>query len=1209
MNCSNCGAENTPGAKFCNNCGAGLSARCATCGAEQPAGAKFCNNCGARLPAAEPAPAAQAPTNLDRFIPRELLRKLDAARADGQMVGERRVVTMLFCDVTGSTAAAARFDPEEWAEIINGAFARMIEPVYRYEGTIARLMGDGLLAFFGAPIAHEDDPQRAVLAALEIADGVREYGAEIRRQWGIDLAVRVGVNTGLVVVGAVGSDLRMEYSALGDAINLAARMEQTAPPGRVQIAEATYRLVAPLFDVEKVESLELKGVAEPVSAWRVVGRRALPGSLRGIAGLSSPLVGRDAELAGLSDVLRDLTKGRGGIVSVIGEAGLGKSRLIAEALASAGSVFRRLEGRSQSYQTTSPYAPFIDALAQSAGLSPEMSGPERYARLRERIDDRQPGAGEELAPFIAQPLGLPVDAADEDRYRFLEPPILRGRIFQAVAVWIEMLAAERPTVLYLDDIHWIDPTSLELLGQLMPLVQRAPLAVVLAFRPRPDDASWLFHESLRAGYPDRYRAIQLAPLDETQGRELVGNLLAIEDLPESVRRLIMETAEGNPFFLEEIIRSLLDAGLVERQGDHWRATADIVKLRIPDTLIGVITARLDRLSDADKQVIQAAAVLGREFDHDTLADLSPDAAHLEAALATLRRRELIYPTSAGRYAFKHGLTQEAAYESLLLSRRRQLHHLAADAIREREPERAGEIARHYLAARQPGQAVPWLVQAGHQAAQGFAAAEAVGYYEQALEYEDLGDTSTIRAAYEGMGGIFSMGDPEQALAAFERMLAAAEARADTAMIVSALNKAGSILALMMGRFDDAGLYLDRAERLVGETADPDGYAEMSIVRCQMCTAQADFDSIIRYMDGVIDSSLETGNDRNLVLGLGHTAWSMVSLNRFDDAWIKAQETVALARRIGDRLHEADMKAAVLPLVYVRNGEQDAALISAREGVSLARRIGSVTVVADGEWITADILRSRGRYEEALAAGQRSIEAAMPLESFMPFYLVHPLGVVGTTYLEISDRFTDKIAEFHRHAMRLLETPVGQIGGGVAWADLGWCALTLNDTEIAGEMFGKGLNTPTMMMNTQRPRHLAGSALVHLSRGEQAEALRLAEEALAYAANYGMKNLYPLMQLTHGKVLAAMGRDEEALDAYHTAEEEARAMGLLPLLLQTHVVAARSLSALGRRDEAARAEGEARGTMGAIADLFVDDALRAAYVESATRRINRGIAAN
>ena len=327
MKCASCQTQNSVDARFCIQCGASLGSRCPQCGAELPTEARFCPKCGHQLAGTEPQPAD---SRLHQYIPKELLAKLESARAAGGVQGERRIVTMLFCDVQGSTAAAEKLDPEEWAEIMNGAFEHLIAPVYRYEGTLARLMGDAVLAFFGAPITHEDDPQRAVLAALETIERTVSYRKEVQRRWGVDFNVRVGINTGLVVVGEVGSDLRVEYTAMGDAVNLAARMEQTAEPGTVQISEATYRLVAPLFDIEELGGVHVKGKEEPVQSYRVLRQSALPGQLRGIAGLDSAMVGRKDEIKTLIDGIEALRYGRAQIFSVMGEAGLGKSRLVAE---------------------------------------------------------------------------------------------------------------------------------------------------------------------------------------------------------------------------------------------------------------------------------------------------------------------------------------------------------------------------------------------------------------------------------------------------------------------------------------------------------------------------------------------------------------------------------------------------------------------------------------------------------------------------------------------------------------------------------------------------------------------------------------------------------------------------------------------------------------------------------------------------------------
>src|SRR6266496_1544269 len=335
---------------------------CPHCQALNPDQAKFCMNCGGRLiplSAIEGGKPKGSDFNLDRYLPQELMTKLESARARNSMMGERRVITMLFCDVKGSTAAAEKVDPEVWTEIMNGVFEHMIRPIYKYEGLVPRLMGYAILAFFGAPITHEDDPQRAVLAGLEIQEGIKEYAEEIRLKHGLEFALRVGINTGLVVVGEIGSDLRMEYTAIGDAINLAARMEQTATVGTIQISEDTYKLVAPFFEIKPLGEVEVKGKSLPIKTYRVLGVKSTPGQLRGLEGFSSLLVGRDPQLVLLKVQLKNLEKGSGSVVTVLGEAGLGKSTLIAELKKSNESwSYSWLRGDSLSYTRSISYNPW-----------------------------------------------------------------------------------------------------------------------------------------------------------------------------------------------------------------------------------------------------------------------------------------------------------------------------------------------------------------------------------------------------------------------------------------------------------------------------------------------------------------------------------------------------------------------------------------------------------------------------------------------------------------------------------------------------------------------------------------------------------------------------------------------------------------------------------------------------------------------------------
>ncbi|MEO6062837.1 MAG: adenylate/guanylate cyclase domain-containing protein, partial [Thermoflexales bacterium] len=563
--------------------------------------------------------------------------------------GERKRVTVLFTDIVGSTSLAEKLDPEEWGEIVSGAHAVVAEAIQKYDGRIAQLLGDGALAFFGAPTQHEDDPERAVYAGLEILRGVAEYARQLKTAGRVpEFRMRVGLNTGLVVVGNIGAGQHVEYLAVGDTVNLAARMQSAAEPDTICIAENTAREVRHAFELQSLGALELKGKSEPVPAYRVLRAKTTIESKRGIVGLDSPIVGREREIAQLRERIDGLMRGRGGIVSLIGEAGLGKSRLASEIVLRASEDFDRLEGRSLSFEMTRPFAPFIEIFNRLLDIRPGEPPAQAYAKIRD--------------PYLATLMGVKPTGEDLSRVRFLDPPLLRERIMAAAIDTLARRAAKKPLVVLLEDLHWADSASLDLVERLMAVTGEEALLLALVFRPGANEPSWPLHLAAQRDYSDRYTPIVLEPLTEGQARSLVANLLEIEDLPESVRALILARAEGNPFFAEEIIRSLLDSGLVIREGDHWRATREIASIALPDTLAGVISARLDRLDEGSKRAAQTASVIGREFHSDVLKEISDIGEPIGPALDKLEERELVHlkPALPGAYLFKHALTQDAA---------------------------------------------------------------------------------------------------------------------------------------------------------------------------------------------------------------------------------------------------------------------------------------------------------------------------------------------------------------------------------------------------------------------------------------------------------------------------------------------------------------------------------------------------------------------
>lgn len=611
------------------------SQRCPRCEASVAPDARFCANCGQQL--AEPRTAdVSAQARLIAATPEPLIEKMRAAR----LTGERKPVTALFVDVVGSTSIAELIDPEDWTAIINEAFDLMSRAVFHYEGTIAQLQGDALLAFFGAPVAHEDDPERAILAGLDMLEATAEFARQLKASHGIDFRIRAGINSGPVMVGNVGSDLRYEYTALGDAVNVAARMQTAAEPGTMVITEMTRRLTGDTFELDDLGAIEVKGKTDPIHAWRVLGRKAAPARRRGLesVGLDSPMVGREEPLQRLASLLDVIRAGRGRVAFVVGEPGIGKSRLLAElklaalapgrATADSGAapppstepVTTWVEGRCVSYGRNLPYHLLIDLVRSILGISFSAAELEARATLdRELAGILGDGAGSEgdveaadTAPYLAHLLGLPLRADEVERTR-IDPEVMQGRYVAAVHRLLRGLAARGPLVLVCEDLHWADPASIAVARQVMPLAVQLPILFLAALRADTDSAGWELMGQARELFGEALTEIRLEPLTDAQSRELVAHLLEIESLPEAVRSLILARAEGNPFFVEEVVRMLIERGMIIARDDRWVATAEVTGVEIPESLHGLLLARIDQLPDSAKRSLRIAAVIGRQF--------------------------------------------------------------------------------------------------------------------------------------------------------------------------------------------------------------------------------------------------------------------------------------------------------------------------------------------------------------------------------------------------------------------------------------------------------------------------------------------------------------------------------------------------------------------------------------------------------------------
>ena len=640
MYCPRCQTDNPDNARFCLNCGQALERRCANCQTELAPGARFCMACG--QPVLEQTPAdADRLSRLTAAAPGILLQKMRTAskgkpKPTTEALGEKRTITTLLVDVVGSTKLAEQLDLETWMEGMNNAFDRVAPVIYKYEGTIVRLLGDSLLAFFGAPVAHEDDPQRTVRAGLEIIDLMNQYAGEIKAEHDVDFAVRVCINTGPVVIGPLGDDLRFEYTASGGTVNLTSRIKFAGPSMSVLITGNTYRYIAPYFACEDLGLLKVKGISEELRVYKVKAARTVLGRTRGFADLESPMVGRDHELATLLHLCDAVQMGLGRAVLVVGEPGLGKTRLIQEwqrkaeegqdsstgkPLAGKLPHARWVFGRCASFGQGLAYRSLIDLLKNMMGLSVGSDEPEVHAALLELMIHLFGDQLMDVYPYLGHLLSVKLEGEALERANITDPQALQTQYLSAMQRLLQISTKEGPLILVLEDLHWADASSTEIFTKLLPLVLRAPILFCLVTRPEREAVGWKLVNAARELLGGSLTEITLGTLTENDSRALVANLLDIDALPEQMRDLILKKAEGNPFFVEEVIRMLIERGALLHQNGNWIAQQEISDRDIPDNLNGLLMARIDRLPAEARYTLLVASVIGRNFPMKVLSEV------------------------------------------------------------------------------------------------------------------------------------------------------------------------------------------------------------------------------------------------------------------------------------------------------------------------------------------------------------------------------------------------------------------------------------------------------------------------------------------------------------------------------------------------------------------------------------------------------------
>ncbi len=640
---------------------------------------------------------------------------------------ELRPITALFADISGSTGLGERLAPDEVKALIGECVTRMSRAVEEYGGTVQAYQGDGICAYFGVPVAHEDDPERAARAALRIVELMAAYAREAEAAWGVsELGVRVGVNSGRAGVGLVGSD-DPQMVALGDATNVAARLESRAAPGTIVVGEETARRLAGRFVTEPLGEITVKGRADPVGTWRLVGPEPV-----GEVPVSRPLVGREAEMARLDTMLDRLVSGQGQVVLVVGEAGLGKTRLLSEVRRRAGGRVTWLEGHSRSYGARSPFGPFVEILRHWLG---DEGGSELAVRTRFRA--RMGAGGELFLPELARLLGIRLDPEGDSELAELAPADVAARLRAAYVEWLRMVAGEGPLCVVIEDVNWADDSSADLTAEVMALTDRAPVGLIITLRPDPGTRGWRLRTQALSDFNHRLTTIDLEPLSPAATEELAALLLPGEGLDPATRRTLGEVSEGNPLFLEELVARLQETGALT--ADHQAWTLTVPRQVLPPALEGLLVARIDYLSLEVRGVAQAAAVLGREFSRPTLERMTDDDGTLDATLDALVRGGVVVERGrfpAPSYAFRHGLIQEAVLSTLTDARRVELHLAAAQALEKGDAAEIEahleELAHHYARANDYAKALAYLERGADRAVELGATDEAGRLWLRAL---------------------------------------------------------------------------------------------------------------------------------------------------------------------------------------------------------------------------------------------------------------------------------------------------------------------------------------------------------------------------------------------------------------------------------------------------------------------------------------------
>jgi len=724
MQCSKCQFENPEGMKFCGKCGTKLESICPQCKSSNPSEFNFCGKCGDDLREPQDAPAMDY-SEPHTYTPKHLADKILTTRSS--IEGERKLVTVLFADVANFTSISEKLDPEEVHRLMDGCFKILMEGIHRFEGTINQFTGDGVMALFGAPVAHEDHGQRACHAALSIQKAMGNYGEQLRKKYGIEFKMRVGLNSGPVVVGSIGDDLRMDYTAVGDTTNLASRLESMAGPGRVVVSNLTHRLVRAFFEFNNLGNIEVKGKKESQEIFELLGTGDVDTRIAAsVAKGLTRFVGRENSIHALMEAYNKTKAGSGQVVGLVGDAGVGKSRLLLEFRNGLPrDEFAYFEGQCLTFGGAMAYLPILEIIKSYFKIKEGEPEP----LIKKKIDSKILQLDEKLHGVLPPLYGLLSLDAEDAAYHSLEPRLKRERTFETIRDLLICESQKHPLIIVVDDLHWIDKTSEEFLDYLIGRLTGARILLLLLYRPEYTHP-W--------GSKSYYNRVGLSQLTSKSSTELIRSILQVGEAVPELEGFILERTTGNPLFMEEFTRTLLDNASIRCEDGACLLLKNTAEIQVPDTIEGIIAARMDRLEDDIKRTMQVASVIGRDFPYRILERITEMRQELKSYLLNLQGLEFIYEKSLFpelEYVFKHALTRDVAYNSVLQQRRKAIHEEIGRAIEALYPDRIEEfyemLAHHYSRSDNFEKAHQFLELSGDKVMRNHSASEAFSYYKDA----------------------------------------------------------------------------------------------------------------------------------------------------------------------------------------------------------------------------------------------------------------------------------------------------------------------------------------------------------------------------------------------------------------------------------------------------------------------------------------------